>query len=67
MNAFSDANKSCDKRADAASYTLGPLQSGPPCCDPKPLLSVEDLSLRYGNKTALENVSLEIHQGCTPH
>lgn len=46
------------------SYTLGPLQSGPPCCEPKTLLSVENLSLRYGTKPALENVSLDIYQGC---
>ncbi len=46
------------------SYTLGPLQSGPPCCDPRPLISVTDLSLHYSAKTALENISLDIYQGC---
>ena len=46
------------------SYTLGPLQSGPPCCDPRPLIRVTDLSLHYGAKAALENVSLDIYQGC---
>ena len=45
-------------------YTLGPLQAGPPCCDPKPLIQVENLSLHYGAKPALENVSLDIYQGC---
>jgi phosphate transport system ATP-binding protein len=33
-------------------YTLGPLQAGPPCCDPKPLIQVENLSLHYGAKPA---------------
>lgn len=52
-------NKTTDK-----SYTLGSLQSGPPCCTPKTLLSVKNLSLYYGDKPALENVSLDIYQGC---
>ena len=46
------------------AYTLGPLQAGPPCCDPKPLLGVEQLSLNYGSKPALTDVSLDIYQGC---
>jgi len=46
------------------SFTLGPLQAGPPCCDPKTLIRVENLSLYYGEKPALENVSLDIYQGC---
>ena len=33
-------------------YKLGPLQAGPPCCDPKPLIQVENLSLHYGAKPA---------------
>lgn len=45
-------------------YTLGPLQAGTPCCDPKPLIQVENLTLHYGSKPALENVSLDIYQGC---
>jgi phosphate transport system ATP-binding protein len=46
------------------AYTLGPLQSGPPCCDPEPLIRVENLSLHYGAKPALEGVSLDIYKGC---
>ena len=46
------------------SYTLGPLQIGPPCCEPKTLLSVKQLSLHYGTKPALDNVSLDIYEGC---
>lgn len=46
------------------SFTLGPLQAGPPCCDPKPLIQVENLSLYYGAKPALEHISLDIFKGC---
>jgi len=46
------------------TYTLGPLQAGPPCCDPEPLIRVENLSLHYGAKPALEGVSLDIYKGC---
>lgn len=46
------------------AYTLSPLQAGPPCCDPEPLLSVENLSLHYAGKTALENICLDIYRGC---
>jgi len=46
------------------AYTLGPLQAGPPCCVPESLIRVEDLSLHYGAKPALEGVSLDIYKGC---
>jgi len=49
-------------REDA--YTLGPLQMGPPCCDPEPVIQVENLSLQYGGKTALQKVTLDIYRGC---
>lgn len=57
---------STSHRADGnqPAYTLGPLQAGPPCCDPEPLLSVDNLSLHYADKTALENISLHIYRGC---
>ena len=45
-------------------YTLGPLQAGPPCCHPRPLIRVEQLSVHYGEKLALEEISLEIYRGC---
>ncbi|MDH5552592.1 MAG: ATP-binding cassette domain-containing protein, partial [Nitrosomonas sp.] len=50
------------KKDDA--FTLGPLQVGPACCDPHPVIQVENLSLHYGNKTALDNVTLDIYRGC---
>jgi phosphate transport system ATP-binding protein len=46
------------------AYTLGPMQSGPACCDPRPLIEVEKFSLSYGARTALENLSLNIYHGC---
>lgn len=45
------------------AYTLGPLQAGPPCCVPEPLIRVDNLSLHYGAKPALEGVSLDIYKG----
>ena len=53
-----------DHPGQERSYTLGPLQAGPPCCDPQTLLSIKNLSLSYGSTPALKNVSLDIYQGC---
>jgi len=57
-------NNSPEKDDSAPSYTLGPLQNGPTCCQPKTLIQVEQLSLRYGSKVALKNISLNIYKGC---
>ena len=46
------------------AYTLGPLEAGPPCCNPEAIISIKNLSLHYGEKMALDNVSLDIYQGC---
>jgi len=46
------------------SYTLGPIQTGASCCVPKTLFSIKNLSLNYGSKPALKNVSLDIYEGC---
>lgn len=46
------------------AFTLGPLQVGPACCDSHPVIQFENLSLHYGNKTALDNVTLDIYRGC---
>ncbi len=48
----------------ARAYTLGPLQAGPPCCEPRPLIRVERLSLHYRDKPALEGVTLDVYRGC---
>jgi len=53
-----------DNSAPENSNTLGPLHAGPPCCEPKTPLRVKNLSLSYGAKPALENISLDIYQGC---
>ncbi len=45
-------------------YTLGHIEEGTPCCVPQPHLRVQDLSVRYGTKTVLSQVSLDIYKGC---
>lgn len=47
-----------------STYTLSPLQVGSPCCVPVPLIRIEHLSVSYHGKPALQDVSLEINQGC---
>lgn len=57
--------KSKQNPADKESaFTLGPLQIGPTCCDPQPVVQVKNFSLRYGGKTALDKVTLDIYRGC---
>lgn len=45
-------------------YTLGPLESGPPCCNPEPAIRINNLSLSYGEQSALDNVTFDIYRGC---
>ena len=47
-----------------ASYTLGQVEQGPPCCVPEPHLQIQDLCVRYGDKTVLSDVCLDIYKGC---
>jgi phosphate transport system ATP-binding protein len=49
---------------DNNGYTLGPMQAGPICCDPQPLIQVENFSLRYGAQIALDDITLDIYRGC---
>ena len=56
-----NSNQHTDK-PDA--FTLGPLEEGPACCDPQPVVQVRNLSLQYDGKTALNKVTLDIYQGC---
>jgi phosphate transport system ATP-binding protein len=51
----------CDK---SNSYTLGPLQAGPYCCIPEPIIQLKNLSLFYGTKRALDKITLDIYRGC---
>ena len=46
------------------AYTLGQVETGKPCCVPVPHLQIRDLSVSYGAKTILAQVSLDIHKGC---
>ncbi len=46
------------------AFTVSLLQTGPPCCVPEPLIRVVGLSLSYGPKRILEDVSLTINRGC---
>jgi len=54
----------CLPDINADTYTVGPLQSGPPCCVPERLIRVTNLSVSYGNHPALKDVTLDIYRGC---
>jgi len=45
-------------------YTIGQLTEAKACCEPIAHLSVRDLSVKYQQKTVLENVDLDIYKGC---
>lgn len=47
-----------------ATYTLGDLQQGAACCVPTPIIDVHGLRVSYNGITALDDLSLQIHQGC---
>ncbi|MDQ6992230.1 MAG: phosphate ABC transporter ATP-binding protein [Mariprofundus sp.] len=46
------------------TFTLGKVALAEPCCVPKALLQVSDLSIAYGDRKVLETVSLDIYKGC---
>ena len=46
------------------TYTIGGIESGPPCCEPIPHLRIANLSIAYGSATVLDDVSLDIYKGC---
>ncbi|MDP3843644.1 MAG: phosphate ABC transporter ATP-binding protein [Oxalobacteraceae bacterium] len=48
----------------SATYTLGGVESGAPCCEPVPHLRIEKLSIAFGATTVLDEVSLDIYKGC---
>lgn len=50
--------------ANQEAFTLGPLEAGTACCVPMPIIQVENLSLRFDGKMALDNVTLDIYKGC---
>jgi phosphate transport system ATP-binding protein len=49
---------------DPAIFTLGQVHEGPACCDPAPRMRIANVSVRYGERTVLDQVSLDIHRGC---
>jgi len=51
-------------QASPAPFTLGPLESGSPCCASDPLIRVQALSVHYGRKPAFEDITLTINRGC---
>lgn len=63
MNCSSDHDKT-KSECDQGAFTVSPLEAGPPCCVPDPFIHVNNLSLSYGNKRVLEDVSLTINRGC---
>ncbi|WP_417316168.1 phosphate ABC transporter ATP-binding protein [Cycloclasticus pugetii] len=50
--------------APITPYTLGELESGPPCCVPVPHLQVRNLSVSYHGVKVLSDVSLDVYRGC---
>ena len=46
------------------TYTIGNVESGPPCCEPVPQLHIDKLSVAYGATTVFDDVSLDIYKGC---
>ena len=50
--------------APGTTYTLGGLQQGAACCVPRPIIDVKNLRVSYNGKVALDDLSLQIHQGC---
>ena len=45
-------------------FTLGPMQEGAPCCEPLPAIEVAGVSIAYGGKPALSEVTLDLYRGC---
>lgn len=50
--------------AELSTYTLSAVQQGPACCVPESIISIRGLSVRYHEKPAIEEVSIDISKGC---
>lgn len=61
--AASPAADSSPTRASETAFTVGPVEAGPPCCEPHPLIRVAGLSLAYGSNRVLDDVTLSINRG----
>ena len=64
MTGFNPHDRSREAVEEATAYTLGPLVPGQPCCTPDSVIGIDQLSLSYNNKLALNDVSLAIYRGC---
>ncbi|MDP3004647.1 phosphate ABC transporter ATP-binding protein [Methylotenera sp.] len=64
MTSIKTPSSCCANMDNDETYTLGPIEAGPPCCDPEPAIWVSNLSLHYGNQSALDNVTIDIYRGC---
>lgn len=51
-------------KSNESSYTLGEIEQGAPCCVPEAHLQIQDLTVGYGARTVLSQVSLDIYRGC---
>jgi phosphate transport system ATP-binding protein len=46
------------------AYTLGGIEAGPACCQPNAHFEITNLSIDYGGKPVLNEVSLTVYKGC---
>jgi len=63
-NVAADNDRTMTVDTVGPAYTVGPLVPGAPCCVPDPVIEIKGLSLSYGSKPALKDVSLDIYRGC---
>jgi phosphate transport system ATP-binding protein len=49
---------------EPTTFTLSDIESGPSCCAPLAHFEIDQLSVAYGGKPALDGVSLSIYRGC---
>ncbi|WP_442505898.1 phosphate ABC transporter ATP-binding protein [Novipirellula sp. SH528] len=56
----------CDRAScpEGNEFTIGPIDTGPPCCIPEPFIEVSDLAVHYGSARVLGGISLTINRGC---
>lgn len=52
------------QKATESPYTLGQVESGPPCCEPVAHLQIRDLAVAYHGIQVLSGVSLDVYRGC---
>ena len=49
---------------ELTAYTVGGIEAGAACCVAVALVRVEGLAVAYGQRTVLDEVTLDIHRGC---